>query len=281
MGSYEVQYASDLHLDNESPPFDMILKPVAPNIALCGDIGDPFSTIYYDFLKWCKSKWATVYLLAGNHEYFSDDFKNMAEIEDKIRTISNDLDIVFLQKNTVAVESHNLIIVGCTLWSSPNVRYWDKIADGFIGNPGTRGDYRLIYKNDEYTNLVRPLHPSDIIKINREHIAYLEKVCKEATIRGYKILVLTHHLPSRLLNYKYKDHPLLMCYVNELDYLIQKPIVGWICGHSHSAYSLRFGNNGTLVTLNPMGYKSEAIVSGYTRSAVMTINENIAYVKRV
>jgi hypothetical protein len=284
MDSYKVQYASDLHLDNESPPFQMLLTPVAPALALCGDIGSPFSKIYYDFLKWCKERWSTVFLITGNHEYFMDkNSATMDSVENKIKEISSELGIHFLQKGVFRDEEHKLLIVGCTLWSSPDIRHWDKIAAGFIGNPGIRGDYKFINKYDEYTNTIRTVHPSDIVQINRDHIAFLEKVCKGAFIEGFRVLVLTHHLPTRELNGpKHKHNPLTTCYTNNLDYMFKEPIVAWICGHSHVASSIRIAQTGTLCTLNPHGYKSEALISGYCSSAVMTIyRENIAIVTRV
>ena len=281
MDSYAVQYASDLHLDNETPAFSMILKPVAPVLALCGDIGDPFSKVYYDFLKWCSERWSTIFLVTGNHEYFSEE--TMDSVEQKIGEVCSELGIIFLQKGIYREEKYKLIVVGCTLWSSPDVRRWDRIADGFIGDPGARGDYKFIHKYDEYTNFKRPVHPSDIVLINREHISFLEKVCKDAYINGWRVLVLTHHLPTRLLNSeKHKNNPLTTCYANDLDYMFKEPIVAWICGHSHNANTIRINNTGTLCTMNPLGYKSEALTSGYTKTALLTIyRENIATVKRV
>ena len=283
MDSFKIQYASDLHLDDESPPFEMIMDPVAPNLALCGDIGNPFSKIYYNFLKWCKTHWTGVFLIAGNHEYFTKDVTTtMDNTEKRIQEICSELGIFFLQKGVYRDDTHKLLIVGCTLWSSPDIRKWDRITDGFIGDPGTRGDYKLINKYDEYTNKSRKLHPSDIIEINRDHVAFLEKVLRRAKLDEFRVLVLTHHLPSSILvDPKHKGNPLSSCYANNLDYLLKEPVVAWICGHSHTGVSVR-NNAGTLCTMNPHGYKSEVLTSGYTRTALMTIyRENIAIVKRV
>ena len=283
MDSFKIQYASDLHLDDESPPFEMIMDPVAPNLALCGDIGNPFSKIYHNFLKWCKTHWTSVFLIAGNHEYFTNDMTTtMDNTERRIHGICTELGIFFLQKGVYRDDTYKLLIVGCTLWSSPDIRKWDRINDGFIGDPGTRGDYKLINKYDEYTNKSRKLHPSDIIEINRDHVAFLEKVLKRAKLDGFRVLVLTHHLPSSILvDAKHKGNPLSSCYANNLDYLLKEPVVAWICGHSHTGVSVR-NNAGTLCTMNPHGYKSEVLTSGYTRTALMTIyRENIAIVKRV
>jgi len=49
METYTLQYASDLHIDAESPPFHMLIEPVATELAILGDIGNPFSQLYKDF----------------------------------------------------------------------------------------------------------------------------------------------------------------------------------------------------------------------------------------
>jgi DNA repair exonuclease SbcCD nuclease subunit len=281
MDSCKIQYASDLHLD-ETMPFDILLEPVASTLALCGDIGNPFSKIYFNFLKWCSEHWKTVILIAGNHEYFSDDSTiTMRDIDVKIHEICTKLGIRFLQKGVFRDDEHKLLIVGCTLWTSPDLRQWDKIADGFIGEIGKRSEYKMVYVKDEYTNKSRYIHPSDITKINTEHIAFLEKTIKQARFDNFRVLVLTHHMPCKnLIDSKYRENPLSSCYANNLSYLFKEPIVGWICGHSHVAGSVRY-TTGTLCALNPRGYKSEANTSGYTRDAVITIyRENIAVPKR-
>jgi hypothetical protein len=147
METYKLQYASDLHLDAETAPFNMLIEPVAPDLALCGDIGDPFSTIYANFLKWVSGRWNRVFLLAGNHEYFSENPSiNMEDVENQIRSVAAKAgpNIIFLQKDFYTIESHKLIVIGSTLWTIPSLRRWDMLVDGFIGDPGCRGEYKAI-----------------------------------------------------------------------------------------------------------------------------------------
>ena len=283
MDTYTLQYASDLHIDAESLPFSMLIEPVATELALCGDICDPFSKLYSDFLKWCSKKWSKIYLIAGNHEYFTKTPDVLfSEVEEQIRRVVSDVgpNIIFLQNESVFIEQYKIIIVGSTLWSTPTQRHWDKIGINFIGDPGKKGEYTLMYKKDEYTGKPRLVHPSDITAMCLENTAFLRKVLHPTwgiVPNGWRVIVLTHHLPSvALADTKYKNDPQISCYAAKLDDLLNEPVVAWICGHSHTSRRFRF-LSGTVGCLNPRGYKNQVDSSGYSRKAVIQVyRENIA-----
>jgi len=287
MESYKLQYASDLHLDKDSPPFSLLIEPVAPDLALCGDIGSPWSVVYSDFLKWCANRWQRVFLIAGNHEYFtSDSSKTYGDTEHQIKTVvaAAGSNIIYLQRDSYRIDAHKIIVIGATLWTEPDRRRWDMMSSGVIGGPGCRGEYDAIWMADEYTGKPRNLHPSDVIQLHMRDREYFRRFLNStwgsmATMAelGWRVIVLSHHLPSFSLNLpKYAKHPLVSCYAASLDELINEPVVAWLCGHSHTAMSKRF-DTGTLVALNPLGYKAEAGTSGYSRNATITVyRENIA-----
>jgi hypothetical protein len=287
METYRLQYASDLHLGLETPPFNKLLEPVAPDLALCGDIGDPFSNVYYDFIRWVSSRWTRVFLLAGNHEYFSENPDvTMRDTETQIRKVAKSVgnNVFFLQKDIFRIESHKIIVIGATLWTIPDLRRWNLLNDGFIGDPGYRGDYKVIHVKDEYSGKNRPVHPSDITKLCSDHSSFLSRTLNPtwgSIEDGWRVIVLTHHLPTFKVNdLHYKDNILKTCYAVELDSLIKEPVVLWVCGHSHKAIDMRF-DSGCLVTLNPLGYKTEYGISGYNiRASVNIYRENIAIVKK-
>jgi len=282
METYRLQYASDLHLKPGSAPFNVLIEPVAPDLALCGDIGDPFSPIYADFIKWTATRWTRVFIIAGNHEYFSENpHILMEDVENQIRLIAEKSgpNVIFLQKEIYTIESHKILIVGATLWSTPSLRHWDLLVDGFIGSPGFRGEYKAIHKLDEYSGLARLIHPSDIIDFCNNHIAFLQNTLHPTWGKvpdGWRVIVLTHHLPTYELNAAHSSNVLKSCYAVALDNLIKEPVVAWLCGHSHKAGVLR-NKSGTLTALNPLGYKKELLTSGYSRKACIYVyNENIA-----
>jgi Calcineurin-like phosphoesterase len=283
MESYMLQYGSDFHLTEKSPPFSLLLEPSAPDLALCGDLGDPFSDVYGQFLQWCSRRWERVFVIAGNHEYFvSESTVDMAATEAQIRRTCEAAgpNVIFLQKGTFLIPSHKVVVLGTTLWSTPELRRWDTMSEDFLGSPGSRGEYRAIFKDDEYTGKRRPLHPSDITAISQNQIAWLRRQLHPTwgTIpEGWRVIVLTHYLPTYRLNPPtYKDHKWRSCYALSMDELLKEPVVAWICGHSHTAQTLRF-DTGCLVTLNPFGYEHEAGNNGFSRrKSVVVYRENFA-----
>jgi hypothetical protein len=287
MESYKLQYASDLHLDADSPPFSVIIEPAAADLALCGDIGSPWSPVYAAFLKWCAARWQRVFLIAGNHEYFtSNSSKTYEDTENQIRAVAAGagMNVIYLQRDSYRIDAYKIIVIGATLWTEPDIRRWDMMSSGVIGGPGCRGEYDAIWMKDEYTGKPRNLHPSDVIQLHLRDREFFSRFLNntwgtvaDMTADGWRIIVLSHHLPSYSLNpAKFAGHPLVSCYATALDGLIKEPVVAWLCGHSHTAMSKRF-DAGPVVALNPLGYKSEAGTTGYSRNAFITVyRENIA-----
>jgi len=281
--NYSLQYISDIHLEKTVVPFSQLLKPKAQDLALCGDIGDPYSPVYEDFIRWCSSRWSRVFIITGNHEYFlpgPDVKKTVESIDAHIASLCKNIgpNVIFLQKNVYYIDDYKIAIVGATLWTAPDMRIWDRLAPGFIGDPGLRGEYNSIFKRDENTNMMRPYHPIDITSLHLEHKYYISKLLGSMT-PGYRVIVLTHHLPSFTLNDKeFAFHPLRSCYASEQDALLKEPVVAWLCGHSHSPMTARF-DSGTLVSLNPLGYATEN-KSNFSQTAhIIVYRENLAIKK--
>lgn len=284
MENYKLQYVSDIHLEKGYLPFSDLIEPDAPDLALVGDIGDPYSQVYADFLKWCSLRWARIFLLTGNHEYFTDVPKpdrTVEKIDEHIHRLCTKIspNIYFLQKGVYLIQEHKVAVLGATLWSAPDLRHWDKLVTGFIGDPGSKGEYNAIFKPDEYTGLMRPYHPTDITALHMDHKCFISKELgpyAEVVPSDYRVIVLSHHMPTYSLNKpEYIDHPLKSCYASPLDYLMKEPLVAWICGHSHDPMSLRY-DTGTLVTLNPVGYKNQS-KKEFSRNATITVHrENFA-----
>ena len=285
MENYNLQYISDIHLEKDVVPFSLLIEPVASDLALCGDIGDPYSQVYSDFLKWCSMRWTRVFVITGNHEYFLDkpDYnKTVEKVDEHISNLCAKIgpNVLFLQKGVCLIEQYKIAVIGATLWAAPDIRRWDMLVDGFLGDPGLRGEYNAIFKVDDNTGLLRAFHPSDVINIHLEHKAF---ICKEVgpfprvVPKDYRVVLLTHHMPTYKLNSKeFAEHPLRSTYASDLDCLMKEPIVAWVCGHSHDPKTVRFEETGTLVTLNPLGYKTQN-KNDYCRTATVVVHrENFA-----
>ena len=147
-----IQYLSDIHLETHTNDtsislFEQILKPSAPYLALCGDIGYPGAQLYEPFLKYCSEKFEHIFYIPGNHEYYNDtkaikylktkQYIEKSLSEDELRRISatfpretreirnqkiRDIcskfsNIHFIDKETYQIPNTNIIVIGCTLWS--------------------------------------------------------------------------------------------------------------------------------------------------------------------
>ena len=69
---FRIQYASDLHLELYVKPvsFESILKPVAPYLALAGDVGHPEQL--KELFHWAAPEKWTMQVMQG----FADDVKH-------------------------------------------------------------------------------------------------------------------------------------------------------------------------------------------------------------
>ena len=250
----QIQYASDLHLEHHDRRNDgylipsMFVKPSAPYLALCGDIGNPDLVAYGALLGWCSKSWKHVFVVAGNHEFYNYRSEAHSDIQtrlNKMREIcSHYKNVHFLDCDSYFLAEHNLRILGCTLWSDTS-----------------SGDEKMILRcmNDARNILYdkeTPLLPHLMTHLHNQHKEWLDKEIQSANHRKEDVLVLTHYLPSfKLIHEKYANNPLNICFASDCEDLIQAPVKGWICGHSHTAVSLEI--NGVKCAMNPYGYPGE------------------------
>ena len=294
MENYSLQFASDIHLEYFVPPFEQILTPKAQDLALIGDIGSPYEPVYLDFLRWCAQRWGRVFVLAGNHEYFTKSpaewngtERTLSTVDAQIRKVCSAAgkNVIFLQEDAYFIEQHRIAVIGATLWTSPDLRRWDQLGPSVVGDgPGCRGDYADIYMRDEYTGKLRNAHPSDITRLNTQHSAVIRRFLNQdwgKIPEGWRVVVLTHHLPTKALNPpEFANHPLNSCYACSMDDLFKKPVVAWLSGHSHRARDLRI-DTGCLLALNPYGYKHEQGRTSYVQTShIVVYPENIAILRR-
>jgi len=252
--TFQIQYASDLHLEHHDRKNEgyiipsMFLKPSAPYLALCGDIGNPDLMAYEALLAWCSKSWKEVFVVAGNHEFYNYRSETPSDIQTRLQTMreicSHYKNVHFLECESYFLPEQNLRILGCTLWSDTS-----------------SGDQKAIlrYMNDARNILYEketPFVPALMTQVHREHKEWLSKEIQAANERGEEVLILTHYLPTyKLIHKKYADNPMNMCFASDCEDLIQAPVKGWICGHSHTGVSLEL--KGVKCTMNPYGYPGE------------------------
>jgi 3',5'-cyclic AMP phosphodiesterase CpdA len=254
--TFNIQYVSDLHLEHHDSKNEgyiipsMFLKPAAPYLALCGDIGNPDLAAYEAFLSWCSKSYKMVFLVAGNHEYYNYRSKFKSDIpsrKEKIRSLTAKYtNVYFLDCSSYFIADHNLRVLGCTLWADTSSGDEMKIITYM-------NDTRNIFLEND-VNLL----PTKMTALHREEKEWLRTQIEAAEKRGEDVLVLTHYLPTfQLIHEKYQGHHLNICFASDCEDLLKPPVKAWLCGHSHTG--VRIELNGVLCTMNPYGYPGEKV----------------------
>lgn len=250
------QYFSDVHtefFDVNIPlerELDAIIEAKAPYLILAGDIGDPFSQTYTEFLEHVSPLFEYIFLVSGNHEYYCFDERLLQNrrqlasvlnekwtelVEAQIRDVCARLpNVIFLQNSTFHIPNSKLSLFGATLWSNILDSQWWEVESSvkdFTSIPGWS------------VPRARLLHHA---ACNSLQTALLEHPDR-------RFVVVTHHLPStQLINPFYKNSPINSAYASDLPWLSDREeIVAWFAGHTHCAVELGKFH------VNPIGYKGE------------------------
>ena len=113
-------YLSDLHIEKGYKRIFSINKNFKdrPYLILLGDIGYVNENPYKEFLYGISDRFDKVFILAGNHEY--DNRNSVNEVNSEIENIClGRNNLIFLQQKTFKLPGQdNVILAGCTLWSS-------------------------------------------------------------------------------------------------------------------------------------------------------------------
>jgi predicted phosphohydrolase len=233
-----LQIVSDIHLEYQiSIPK---LNVYADNLALLGDIGYPSSSKYYDFIKTCSTDFKNVFLILGNHEYYSNLKISQTEeyVENLIKNFPN---VHLLNRKTYTID--DTIFVGCTLWSNISVNIVNRIND-FRQIP------ELTYKK--------------YIEMHNLDVAFIKKQLDG--VKNKKMIVLTHYAPLLEMNGVYQGNDLNSGFATDLTCLFKSPIIAWGSGHVHSNCDINV--NGIRSVSNAIGYFNESDV-GYRENTII------------
>ena len=259
-----VQYASDLHLEIlGAVPFPSILKPIAPVLALAGDIGNPCEPVYKTFLQYCSRNWDQVVFIAGNHEFYNrkptKKWNTVAERLEVCRSVATGFpNVHFLERDRVDIGG--VAFLGCTLWTD--------LSDTDAGEEAEArmNDYHLIAVDS------RPLRATDVSRWHARDRAWLNTEIAIAAEEEGPVVVLTHHLPSfDLIASKYASCGLInMAVASDCSELLRKPVRAWIAGHTHTAKTYIWPS-GVHGLVNPLGYPGEK-ETGYCREIFVDVS---------
>jgi len=234
----KIQYISDIHLEYYSTLPK--IESIGDVLVLAGDIGFPFSLLYKEFLIDINNKFKKIFLIAGNHEFYSigkNRDKSMEELEDRIKSIiiDNSLDNISYLDNSYE-DYQGFRFCGTTLWT--------QIKDpNYLTN-----DFKYIKNmNIEFRN--------ELFQINCE---FIEDIIK---ISNLPIIMITHHLPSfKLIHSEYRTEECNrynQCYASDCEKYFKNNIKVWIYGHTHKECNMEINN--IKFVCNPKGYPDENI----------------------
>lgn len=269
---FQAKYFAKFIYSSETPDNDLInfyfKKIVTPepqlNIILAGDIGYPSDEIYVQFIKWVSGYFKRVFLITGNHEYYSYYRKKpvtMGQITERINNIIEPYEnVTFLDRHvSPVVIENNWVIMGVTLWSYIPDSNKREIHESM-------NDYKKIWRNE--STLITPdyvnnyLHQPDLDYLKYWIPHYLH----------YNLLVVTHYLPSfSLIPVEYKNSRLNHAYANNLDEYLEEwdsptsTLKYWVAGHSHGVNQVSIGS--WKLYLNSKGCPSER--TGYNSSETL------------
>lgn len=219
----EIQYCSDVHVDHRKKIPTII--PTTGTLMLAGDVGLPTHKHVYDFFKMLSENFDTIYYTPGNHDYGCSktyDHILYSKYYPIVKEIIGNFKNVILLDNDVIEHNDNVVIVGTTLWSAPNVCLDKKSQD----------HYKQHLECVKFINLAKNIY------------------------HNKKIIIMSHYVPThRLIEEKYHDHPSNSYFVTDLEYLMTNPIHTWICGHTHSVGECDVGDVKCLI--NAHGYVGE------------------------
>lgn len=262
-----IQFCSDLHLEMNKPvEYTELLTPVAPVLALLGDIGDPESDELRKFIEWCTRMWKQVLYIPGNHEFWRlkpGSKKTISSALTILRSFEKLFPNFLLMWRGKVYSEDGIIVLGTPLWSRP--------AEGVIPHEHERA----------WVDNDRTFDAQTLATLHQEDLNWLKQELTAA--RGTMVVILTHYAPSLLLiNRNWINRPEATLYASDLDILIRPPVVAWACGHVHQSiqwlkgWESATGETGVvLLTTNPRGYVRDE--SGFRTDAVLRINPSAAH----
>jgi len=181
-------------------------------------------------------------MIPGNHEYYnnSDDKAIMKpKLNEKIR------ENVLLVNNDV-VKYEDVTFICTTLWSHL------KDANEMMNLSYGMNDFRVIKVKEEHQQYTKPLTARRYNLLHQEARGFLYDALQKH--KGEKIVVVTHHAPTQLVNHPdFKGSSINPGFVVELyDWIHDFDINYWVYGHTHRNIDTEI--NGTKVISNQMGY---------------------------
>jgi hypothetical protein len=250
----KIQIISDLHLESPKAYDHYEITPVAPNLALLGDIGCIRDPGYLDFITAQLKQFRIVFHVLGNHEPYGSSWdsvitklRDFQEQNRRQRTEDPSLgEYILLNQNEYHLLEHKITILGCTLFSHvPEVSLEDVsfgLNDFFSIDAWTVEDHVSA-------------HARDLTWLNSRVSALAQERPSD------KIVIFTHHSPTidpRTVNPRTAGNKIASGFATDLHgetCWVGENVVLWAYGHTHYNFQhWRDEATGTVVYSNQRGY---------------------------
>jgi len=231
---------SDVHLEHGTI---INIIPKAEYLLLAGDIGNPFQDSYKNFLADVSTKFRQIYMVAGNHEYYSKT-STMAQTEEQIKSVCP-ANVHFLQNESMEIPNSNIHVFGTTMWTHIPEEY-AYLIQCYIS------DYRCI----------PGFSAARCNDLNATANSALNSTLKDHPDRKY--ILLCHHVPSSsLLTQNICEHRTFLdyAYSSDIECIHDPRIKAVVYGHTHAPSIVG------KYYCNPVGYPDER---DYSREIELT-----------
>ncbi|KAF7951624.1 hypothetical protein EAE96_006926 [Botrytis aclada] len=247
------QILSDLHLEVCTQYHAFTITPVAPYLILAGDIGRLVDYEgYLAFLAKQTAQFEKVFLVLGNHEFYSLSYTIALEQAQRLENeavLNGKLVLCHRKRWDIELGDSQTTILGCTLWS--------KIDDGAREAVQTR--VKDLEKIDNWSiDDHNTAHISDLTWLSNQVTNVQNQTKSRADGEPERmIVVITHHAPTIVgtSSPKNSNNPWGSAFATELlgnSSMNWDDVKVWVFGHTH--FTTDFEKNGIRVLSNQRGY---------------------------
>lgn len=240
--STNVGYISDLHLDHQEEPWE-ILEEInwqatffrVDYLIIAGDLAGKNDVIKYLTYLGGMLKHVQIFYTPGNHEFYDFHIDTIHALS-KTKLPKN---VHFLHRSFYNDDARGITVMGAVGW-----------IDGSWANPYDKRYYKERYNDFNY-----------ITGYNKLGMEYGKADCRSIermlSIALPKRIVVTHFVPlMECIQLKYMGDQLNHCFANNWDALVKENDINlWVYGHSHNRDSRLI--DWTVFGTNCLGYPHE------------------------
>lgn len=258
-----IQFASDLHLEKwrKTTP-DETLQPVAPILALLGDVAPLTQPNLLSFLEWCSERWETILWIPGNAEVWNSGEVGYNAAVGRMKQIASSFANVHVLDREAMMSEDGVMILACPLWYRP------------VDNLMLRYHEKVWVKAEP-----PPTDPDVLLRCYEANVNWLKE--KIQSVRSTPIVVLSYYAPlSWALEEEWIQNPEFATSIPELEQLMREPMVAWVFGHCHRTVEHLYSWSGAtghtsevFLTSNPRGFPED--LNEFRKEAVLRIDPDL------